>query len=154
MDVSLILANLRSRKERLRSQVAKGQREIDEIAVTIRHLEREAARMADAGPQEQRQEPPDLYAGCEMPGFAAGESAESRPDVREPEPAASEPRTPLSARRAALMEYLTKHGPSTRGAILNGTGIPAGSLSALLARGGEEGWLRKTTKGEWMLPTM
>ena len=58
-----------------------------------------------------------------------------------------ETRIPLSARRVALRDFLASAGPSTRAQIVAGTGIPAGSLSALLANPEIE----STTHGQWKL---
>jgi hypothetical protein len=43
-----------------------------------------------------------------------------------------QPRVPLTERRLMLVEFLKKYGPQTRAAILAKTGIPNGSLAALL----------------------
>ena len=42
-------------------------------------------------------------------------------------------RVPLTLRRELLRVYLRTQGPTTRAQILTDTGIPAGTLSALLA---------------------
>jgi hypothetical protein len=43
------------------------------------------------------------------------------------------PRVPLSVHKKKLIDYLKKHGPSTRGEISAGAAIPPGSLSELLS---------------------
>lgn len=42
-------------------------------------------------------------------------------------------RVPLAQRRETLRTYLTARGPATRAQIVTDTGIPAGTLSALLS---------------------
>jgi hypothetical protein len=58
-----------------------------------------------------------------------------------------ETRLPLSVRRMALRKYLAENGPATRSQIMAATGIPAGSLSALL---GEDD-IATTQHGMWHL---
>lgn len=56
-------------------------------------------------------------------------------------------RIPLSVHKQRLIEFLAKNGESTRGDIIAGTGIPAGSLSELLR--GEE--FVQADRGFWNL---
>ena len=67
-------------------------------------------------------------------------------ECRKP-PDREEKRVPLETHRAALIEYLTRVGSATRAEITASTGIPAGSLSQLLA--GDE--FHSPRYGEWTL---
>lgn len=57
-------------------------------------------------------------------------------------------RVPLSVHKRALVAFLREHGPASREEIAAKTGIPAGSLSALLRR---RGVFEKVKRGVWKL---
>lgn len=103
--------------------------------------------------------PPDLRAEFDyleqMIQFADELLKKNGPHVDMPVPAplahlvpiAPKPsRVPLFQRRHVLKEYLAASGPATRGQILKDTGIPAGTLSALLL---ERTDFEQTDEGLW-----
>jgi hypothetical protein len=57
------------------------------------------------------------------------------------------PRTPLSEQKKKLIAFLKKHGRCVRGCIARGTGIPPGSLSALL----QDEEFEQVQRGVWRL---
>jgi hypothetical protein len=75
-------------------------------------------------------------AGVELSNLIESQSATVKPA-----------RVPLAQRRDVLRSYLAVNGPATRAEILTNTDIPAGTLSALLARDEFE----RTPHGDWRL---
>lgn len=72
-------------------------------------------------------------------------------EAAEPEPPAVPVplAVPLAERRLVLIEFLRRKGGATRREILRDTAMPEGSLSALLTRGGRDGWLTWSHGGIW-----
>ncbi len=113
MDAAEMVKQLTTRRDSIRELLPKLTQELEQIDAKVRELE----DLLGKGYTLDVPIPPEL-----------AHSLQDNPETR-----AKEARIPLAQRRLALLHFLAKNGPSTRTQILAGTGIPAGSLSALLA---------------------
>jgi hypothetical protein len=106
-------------------------------------------------PQPLRQEYRELAAAVRRAEETIAHHSDRQQEMFEDEPApeGEEPsqRIPLTRRERTLRRYLATHGPATRVEILSRTGIPPGSLTVLLTKGKDDGWLEHTEDGKWSL---
>ncbi len=134
MDVQKILDRLKRRRREILSQLPPAlSSEFRELETTIGCVEKEVALLRTSAP---------------LPESSGGLFDRPSPDPPS-EPDQSVRPVPLAERKTALLEYLNAHGPKSRADILHATGIPAGSLSALLTRGTAEGSLVRSADGLW-----
>jgi hypothetical protein len=152
VSVRKVLSRLRARQREILAALAAPLRaEFQRLAVAIAELEREASTLSRRAkrPGGGESTPCALF---DEPG--EGGRVATTLDA-EAAPAASGQATvlpmgtPLAERRTALVTYLRAKGGAGRQTILVDTGIPPGSLSALLARGRREGWLVRDEGGQW-----
>jgi hypothetical protein len=126
MDASEMVRQLKVKQQSIRDLLPRLQRELALIDKTIRDFE----DLVSKGYTLDVEVPPELaHLVNELPSGAT----------------TKETRVPLAQRRAALLNFLMAHGPATRAQIVAATGIPAGSLSALLA----EDEFASTQYGTW-----
>src|SRR6266567_7831880 len=120
MDVHKVLDRLRQRRREILSQLPpRLNSEFRDLETTIGCVEQEIASL--------RPSPAQPESSC---GLFDPPRPRPVPELND------DARTvPLAERKIALVKYLNEHGPKSRADILRETGIPAGSLSALLTRG-------------------
>jgi hypothetical protein len=126
MDVWQLVEKYRAEKDRIERRIPRLQHRLRRLSAALPLLEAEAKKSVPA--------PMTLF---QAPEGTGDEASDADPLAKDNGP----PRIPLKARKLVLLQFLKEKGATPRAIILAETKIPAGSLSALLARGIEEGWL-------------